>query len=208
MPQVDLTVYLRLPGQAANPVLYPAKVVQAHSTSSFTLQPEDDALACEVGLEILIYFEFGGEFVQQSACIEALSDDDSEGGISLKTIGERVSAENRQTYRVSTVMSELSVTFGGEENCPLRDVSVTGFAVIGSEKYKIGQILDTELTHDNKKYTGQVSIQSVREEPGGKTRYGVNCIKGDKSATALFKGIQCVSMSEQRNKLKRLHRSA
>jgi len=208
MPAKDSTIYVRFPSQSKNPVLHPATVVRADSTKLFAVRSEDDTLSFEVGLEILIYFDLGGKFVQQPARIEALLEDDPEAGIELVTIGEWFSAENRNAYRISTVTSDLVTTFGGEQNCPLCDVSIGGFAAIVSGKYEIGQVVDVEISYDNKTYTGQVSIQSARELRDGKTRYGANCVKAASSATSLNKGIQTISMSEQRKKLNRLSRGA
>ena len=208
MPEVESTVFIRFPSQTVTRVLHPATVVQAESTNSLTIRPDDDTLSFEVGLEFMIYFEQDRKFVQQPALIEALPGDDPEAGIELKTIGESVPAENRSTYRICIVTSDLTATFGDENDCPLCDVSVSGFAVISSGKYKIGQVIDAELSHNEKMYAGQVSIQSVTELPKDKTRYGANCVKSAQSATSLFKGVQSISMSEQRLRLSRLSRMA
>lgn len=210
MPALGYQVFLRFPSESKNPVLLPATVIKAISAGSFEVRPEDESLVFEVGLELMIYFEFAGKFVQQPAQIEALSGEDSEGGVKLKTLGEWVSAESRQTFRVCTVMAELDATFAGEVGCPLNDVSATGFAVIasGDLKYQVGELVDAELPYQDKTYTGQVSIQSVQEMPNGKVRYGVNCVKDDASISTLPQGVRDISMAEQRRQLSRMSRSA
>ena len=210
MPQQGSKVFIRFASQAKNPILHPTTVIKAQSTSSFVVQPEDSTQPFEAGLELMIYFEFAGKFVQQPARVEALPGEDPEAGIELKTLGEWVSAESRQTFRVCTVMTDLDATFGGETGCPVNDISATGFAVIvsGDNKYKVGQIVDAELPYQDKTYTGQVSIQSVCEKPDGTVRYGVNCVKGDNAAGSLTKGVRHISMAEQRRQLSRMSRSA
>lgn len=64
--------------------------------------------------------------MQQPVRVEMLLEGEKGTVATLKTICEPVSAESRQCYRVSTVMNDLAVTFGGESNSPLRDVSVPG----------------------------------------------------------------------------------
>lgn len=208
MPHQDSTIYLRFPGQCDQKVLHPAKVLTVKSSRTFSVLPQDAALTLKDGVELLIYFEFGGKFVQQSARIGPPAGDDPEAGTEMETIGEWVSAESRQSYRISTVMSNLTATFGGEKNCPLQDISISGFALIASAIYPVGEIVDAELTHDGKTFTGRVTVQSVREAINGQYRYGVNCVKDKPSATSLAKGVQLISMNEQRSKLSRLSRTA
>ena len=152
----------------------------------------------------MIYFEQRRQFMQQPARVEALLEGETGPVAAVKTIGEAVSAESRQCYRVSTILSDLTATFDGVEGCSLRDVSVTGFAVISSKRYKTGQVLDAELRFEGKRYTGKTSIQSVTEMPEGLVRYGVNCVKSAASPTAICKGVQQISMSVQRQQLNRL----
>ena len=204
MPAIGLTVFVRFPGETKRRVLYPSTVTQLSGTDSLTIQPEVAGLTYEVGQELLIYFERRRQFVQQPAKVEALLDSEAGHFVVLKTTGEAVSAESRQCYRVSTILSELTVTFDGVEGCSLRDVCVTGFAVVSPKQYKTGQILNVELVFEGKRYTGQGSIQSMTQMPDGQTRYGVNCVKSTASPQSLPKGVQQVSMSVQRRQLSRL----
>lgn len=204
MPAIGLTVFTRFPGETKHRVLYASTITQLSGPDSLTVQPEDTAIAYEVGQELLIYFEKRRQFVQQPAKVEALLDSEAGRLVVLKTLGEPVSAESRQCYRVSTIFSNLAVTFGGVENCSLRDVCVTGFAVISPRQYKTGQVLDVELVFEGKRYTGQGCVQSMTLMPDGQTRYGVNCVKSAPSPLSLSKGVQQVSMSVQRQQLNRL----
>jgi hypothetical protein len=196
MSKTGLTVFVRFPSESERRVLYATKVTQTSGA--------DKDLGFEVGQELLIYFDRGRQFVQQPAKVEALLESESGDVVVLKTVGEPISAEGRQCYRVSTALSNLTVTFGGLDGCLLRDVSVSGFAVISSGQHKTGQVVEAELVFEGKRYTGQASIQSVTPMPDGKTRYGVNCIKGPVTPDSLLKGVQQVSMSVQRQQLSRL----
>lgn len=204
MPAIGLTVFTRFPGETKRRVLYASTVTQLSGPDSMTLQPEDTGLNYEVGQELLIYFERRRQFVQQPARVEALLDSEAGRFVVLKTIGEPVSAESRQCYRVSTIFSDLTITFDGVEGCSLRDVCVTGFAVISPKQYKTGQVLDVQLVFEGKRYSGQGCIQSMTQMPDGQTRYGVNCVKSAPTPQSLSKGVQQISMSVQRQQLSRL----
>lgn len=204
MSAIGLTVFVRSPGETRRRVLYPSAVTQISSDDSFTIQPEEPGLTYGIGQELLIYFEQRRHFVQQPATVEALLDSETGRFVVLKTTGEPVSAESRQCYRVSTILSDITVTFDGVEGCSLRDVCVTGFAVVSPRQYKIGQVLGVDLLFEGTRYTGQASIQSMTQMPDGQARYGVNCVKAPASPRSLSKGVQQVSMSVQRRQLSRL----
>ncbi len=204
MPAIGHTIYVQFPGNAGKRLLHPCTVTQVSGSDTLTVLPEDQTLTFSTEQEFLVYFEIQRRFMQQPAKVEALLDIDSGTVVALKTIGDPVSAESRQCYRVSTVISDLFTTFDGLERCSLRDVSVTGFAVTSPKRYKIGQIIDAELRFEGKHYTGQTSVQSVCTMLDGQTRYGVNCIKAAAGPKTLIKGMQSISMAVQRQQLSRL----
>ncbi len=203
MPSKGSSVFIQFPGKTKRRTLHPTTVTETAGSNNLTVQPDDPDLALEAGLEILIYFEHQRQFMQQPARVDALLEGESGPLIGLQTMGEPVSAESRQCYRVRTTITNITATFDGEDDCPLLDVSVTGFAVSSPNQYTIGQVLDAQLHYESKRYTGQASIQSVCELPDGRYRYGVNCVKS-KAADSLSKGVQDISMSVQRQQLNRL----
>jgi len=204
MPSKDDTIFVRFPNESTNRILHPVKITETAGSGQYTVQPEDLELPLEADQELLIYFEKNRKFMQQPASVEALLEGEEGKVASLKAVGEPVSAESRQCYRVSTILSKLTTTFDGVDGCSLRDVSVTGFSVLSKKSYKNGQIVDAELRFEGKKYTGQTSIQSVTPMEDGMTRYGVNCVKAASSPTSLTKGVQQISMAVQRQQLNRL----
>ncbi len=199
------TIFARFPGESKRRVLYPCKVTETATGGRITVLPEDEGLGFEAEQEILIYFEKRRQFMQQAARVDALLDTDEGQVVAFQALGEPVSAESRQCYRVSTVLSDIKAIFDDVYDCPLRDVSVTGFAVASPNAYKIGQVLDAEIVFEGKRYVGEVSIQSVAPLRDGMTRYGVNCIKSTTNPKqCLLKGVQHISMSVQRQQLSRL----
>jgi len=204
MPTIDETIFVRFQNESKNRILHPVKITETAGSDNLTVKPEDPELPLEAELEFLLYFEKQRKFMQQPARVEALLEGEQGVVAVLKTVGEPVSAESRQCYRVSTVLSKLTATFGGVDDCSLRDVSVTGFSVLAKKQYKNGQVIDAELRFEGKKYIGKTSIQSVTPMEDGLVRYGVNCVKAAASPTALDKGVQKISMATQRQQLNRL----
>ncbi len=204
MPSKDVTIFIRFPNESTNRILHAVKVVEVGGSDNLTVKPENPELPLEAEQELLIYFEKNRKFMQQPAKVEALLEGEEGVVAAMKTVGEPVSAESRQCYRVSTALSKLTTTFDGVGGCSLRDVSVTGFSVLSKKQYKNGQIIDAEIRFEGKRYVGKTSIQSVTPMEDGQIRYGVNCVKAAASATSLSKGVQQISMSVQRQQLNRL----
>ncbi len=204
MPAIGLTVFINFPSKNGKRTLHPCTVTQVNGSDAMTVLPEDQALDFQVEQEFLLFFEKSRQFMQQPAKIEALLEIENGFVLAIRTAGDPVSAESRQCYRVSTIFSDLFATFDGEDNCSLRDVSVTGFAVTCPRHLEIGQIVDAELHFEGKHYTGHASVQSIRPLPNGTFRYGVNCVKQTNGPLTLAKGVQQISMAVQRQQLSRL----
>lgn len=226
MVAIGNAIFLQLPGSSERPVLHPGKVLGLHrETCTVAVEAEDLRIA--EGQDVLVYFEKDREFLKQAARIDSAEpgcpDDDDEsctgtrsardmiddvaasGLIVVFTVmGEPVSAERRETYRVSTVMMNLTTSFGKEAACPILDVSATGFALISTVRYELANMTDATITVDDKTYTGKVSVQSVRDLGRGRFRYGLHGIDEDRSTGALSKGLHRMSVKAQREQLRRL----
>jgi hypothetical protein len=211
MPTIGSTVFVRLASESKGRILHPMTLTETAAGDSLTLQPDDgvmttdSSLTMEVGMEILIYFDHQNQFMQQSAKVDAVFDGESGPQFILQTVGTPVSAEERQCFRVRTTVTDIYIaSFGSEPDCPMLDISQTGFAVIASASFKIGQVVQTEIKFEGKACSGPTSIQSVLEMPDGRTRYGVNCIQTNNNVNPLVKAIHKLSMSVQRQQLNRL----
>ena len=101
---------------------------------------EDQELHPEPGLEVLIYSHIEGKFMKQAARIDAVLAS-VKRDIRFELTGEPVSAESRDCYRVSTVLTDLTAKLGTEEGCPLLDVSATGFGVAATGRYHIREVV-------------------------------------------------------------------
>jgi hypothetical protein len=197
--------FLQRSGPSQSQILHPATVTG-------TTDDGYDGTTCEgielgVGDEIVVFYKLDRSFVKQPARIEAMSEGEEQPTFRFNMLGEPVSAERRQSYRVSTVMTDLKVDFGDEKACPLLDVSAVGFSVMSSVDYGVGKSVRASISFDDERYTGEVFIQGMRELDKDRIRYGVYCLDEGHSGVALKAGLQRLSMYVQRKQLRRLART-
>ncbi len=209
---VDKEFFLQISGESDRRILHPAKVVGV-SDGLYTAEFEETDIEVEAEQEILVFYNQKRDFVKQAARVtdapqeeSALQEESPEtpGTFTFETLGDVVSAENRECYRVSTVMSELTAIFGEERDCAILDISNTGFAVSSNKLHEVASIVEVILNHDGVEYTGTVCIQSVRELHRGKIRYGVSCIADKSIPNDLLEGVRRMSITTQRDQLRRL----
>lgn len=122
MQGVDDGIYIRIPDESDQRLLHPARIVRARG-SSFAAELEDKDLAFEDEQSILIYYEDADGFVQQAALIDKVTIGGSKSTLDFKTTSEPVPAERRQSFRVSTVMCNLTAKLAADDGCPVLDVS-------------------------------------------------------------------------------------
>lgn len=194
------SVFLRLPTEAQSRILHHTTLLD-NSETTLSVRPDSDTLILEPGAEILIYYDSKREFMQQSAKVEALLDDEAGTVVGIEPFGEPVSAESRECYRVSTVLANLKAGVGDEINCPLTDVSVTGFSVHARTSHANGASLRVSLRHEGKNFSGLAVVQSICTYDDGSIRYGLRCVD---EHGELSKGLKKISMAVQRQQLKRL----
>ena len=210
--------YVQIPNQSGKRILHPATVVE-HEDSKYTAEVEVSSPPLEAGNDIIIFFELKKEFMQQSGRIDMIkpsdepTDDSVDNSsqtnrfqgttIGFQLVGEPVSAENRQCYRVSTVMVDLTATLEGEANCHLLDISSSGFSLLSTREHAYGSLVEVTLEYGQNKYSGQARIQNIIEHPRGVFRYGLYGIEDKKVDSELTKGRKVISMDIQRLQLRR-----
>lgn len=197
--------FIETPAQFTTRILHPAKILGIKD-GGYTAEIEEEDVSLEQGAEFLIYFEVRKKFVKQAATIEAVYDDESNPTIKFITVGEPVSGESRQHYRVSTVMSDLTVTLGGETDCKLLNVSATGFSVLATAHYDNGATVDASVCHEGETFSGRICVQSSQLMAKGRIRYGLHCVDKIGSAGNLETGLRQMTMAIQRKQLRRLAR--
>lgn len=181
--------------------------VVAASDDSFSIQFVADPFEFELEQEVLFYFNGKREFLQQvGQIIEILpGDEESDEAItfSITPVGDAISAESRQNYRVSTIAADLEANVGSEQSVPVQDLSATGFAVVAAQDYALGQTVEVQIRHDEESCSGVAVVQSVREFGPGRIRYGMRALEGDPQTGAFLATLQRISLSVQREQLQR-----
>lgn len=210
--------YVQIPNQTGERILHPAVIVEKDETK-YIGEVEVSSPPLEAGNDIIIFFELNGEFMQQAGRIDmvkpstATSGESSAASILINNLpgttvgfqlaGEPASAENRQCYRVSTVMVDLTATLEDEVNCQLLDISSCGFSLLSSREHAYGSLVEVTLSYGQNKYSGKARIQNIIENPRGVYRYGLRGEEDSAIDRDLATGRQIISMEIQRIQLRR-----
>ena len=195
--------FLQLPDKSKKHILHPGKVVGLEG-NTYTGELEEQGLDIAEGQDLIIYFSAGRAFLQQAAHILELSGDELKPIFQFETTGEPASAESRQYYRVSSITADLAAELAGEDQCPLLDVSCTGFAVTSCREHAFGNIVEATLFHQGEEYKGKVLVQSIRELGEGRIRYGLYCAENKAFAGNMPRGLQLMTVMLQSEQLRRL----
>ncbi len=203
MLRIGNEVFLQAASESKRRMLHPAKVVGAVE-EQFDLWMKEPAIEVADDLELLLYYHSKRDFLKAPVTVVGEAQTDPEFVFRVKVTGAPVSADQRQCYRASTVISGHSIRFGKQADCSILDVSATGFAVKTTQLYVVANMVQAVLTHDGVEYAGKVCVQSIRELGKGDIRYGVSCTDEKPSGTNLLAGIQKFSLFVQREQAKRL----
>jgi hypothetical protein len=166
----DTKIFLNVPRGTRKHMLHPARITEAGARGCTAELDEPDVLLGP-GQEIFVYYYLKHRFVKQAARIDAVMETEPTLVVGFQTDGEPMPAESRESFRVSTVMSDLTATVGAEDECRLLDVSTTGFAVEATQRYEVGQVVSVTLRYQGRQFSGKARVQSIRELDLGKVRY-------------------------------------
>lgn len=204
-----MSIFIQLPEETARRVLHPAQSVDV-AEGVVAVEPEVDDLSIAGGMEMLLYYELGREFVKQaSRAVEVVaneSDPQRPDTVKFELVGGPVPAESRQCFRVVTTLCTLDATIGDSERFQLVDASVTGFGVIGKPGLRKGSNLPATLRYDGKVFTGSACLQSIKVLDDNRTRYGFSSNESDTSELA--EGLRMISLGVQRQQLRRMSGAA
>ncbi len=196
----DVELFLHLPDDEPGAPLHPTRVVDVKDAtiSCAALAPIDGLTE---GGTLTVYFHLDGEFMKQPAAVRGTSVEDLFVA-DLELLGEPVSAEQRQTFRVSCVGCDIQATVGDERFCKVVDISATGFAVYADQDLRIGDIVPIVVHYDGKNHAGRASVQSVRRIASRVMRYGLSAVggTGDKG---LAGALPRVNAAVQRERMRR-----
>jgi hypothetical protein len=196
-------MFLMIPNASNSKELHPGTVLVADSK---TYEADfDEAITLDVGADVNAYGEVRGKFFQQGARVTAIREEGDRKIFVFDRVGEVVSAEQRQTYRVSSVTTGIVARIGKEERCPVVDVSPEGFGAIVAQRCEVGSLITVLLRFWNEDLTAAVRVQTCQARPDGKFRFGF--LAPEKNSPAR-KALQKISATLQRAQLSRLSGAA
>jgi hypothetical protein len=192
------STFLFVPNPANQRVLYSGKVLE--SDAQTVLAEFEKPIEVESGTDVNLYGEVRGKFHQQGALVSEIRQQQPTPIIAFTRVGEPVSAENRQMYRVCVVNSGITVRVANHDYCPVVDISPAGIAAIVPGEFRMGWMIELCLKHEGQTVAAMARIQTIKPRPDGKCRYGFLIPQNNKAARAL---LDKVSISIQRLQLRR-----
>lgn len=167
-----------------------------------------EPFAFEVDQDVLLYFNGKREFLQQVGRVAAVETSEEEGEESrpifaIEPVGDAVSAESREHYRVSTISAGLEAELGSESALPVQDLSATGLAIVAAEAYTLGDQVEVSIQYGEDCCHGKAAVQSVRELGPGRTRYGLRALEEDAHTPEFLEVLRKMSLAVQREQLQR-----
>jgi anti-anti-sigma factor len=168
-------ILVRYPAKASTTVLHLGEIVDVEGCF-YVVEIDTQESESHTGAETEALFHTDWGFHRQVARIEEVRSVSPVQVIVVSLIGEPIPAENRQHPRVSTVASDVIATVEDEGFCPVIDVSKSGFALLASGKFEVGDTVTVELAHDGETVTGEAVIRSAREIWEERYRYGLHSL--------------------------------
>lgn len=182
-------------------------VVTEASGDTFSIRFVVEAFEFQLDQEVLMYFSGESEFMQQIGRIQEIieREEGSDEGPTfvVEPVGDPMSAESRQTYRVSTISADLEARLEDDENLSVQDISAVGFAVLAGKEYSLGQILEVGISYQDNRCRGQASVQSIRSFGPHRIRYGLRAVEDDSHSGEFLQVLQRISLAVQREQLQR-----
>jgi hypothetical protein len=193
-------MFLLIPDATNQRTLQPGTIIESDALSFVAVF--DGAMTSPAGTAVDAYGDVRGKFFRQGAQISEIRAAEAKSIVVFTRIGDPVSAENRQTFRVSVISAIILAKVGKEKNCPVIDVSPEGFGVIAKCELKAGTVVPVEFEHAGHRVEAPARVQTVKRCIDGKYRYGFLCTAG-KRGTARA-SLQQITGLMQRAQLRRL----
>ena len=202
MLSVGNAVFLLIPSQSKKRILHPGEVVESGPTT-FTAKFADP-IAPTVDCDVNAFCEVNGKFFQQGALVTEIRPGPP-NVIAFRRNGEPVSAETRQSFRISVANEGFTSRVERVRSCSVVDISPEGFAAVVTDRLDLGSVVKIKLDCDAQTVESPARVQSVKDLPTGQFRYGFLVPRGN---TAARKMLQKISADMQRLQLKRIRRAA
>ena len=193
------SMLLLIPNQANKRVLHPGRVLESDGERAIC-QFEEMITPVE-GADVIAFGLIKEKFFQQSVRVKTFHPTTDTPIIELTRMGEPVSAEQRQAYRVSVASCDVRAKVGKEPNCLVVDISAEGFGAITAAEHKLGSVVPILFSLEQHTINTSVRVQTARQRADGKFRYGF--LVAEKLNPAR-KTLHAMSMVMQRRQLQRL----
>ena len=196
-------IYLRVGGLADSRDACPRRgLVVGVSEEGCAVALEGEGASLPPGTEVVALYQRMEGFVMQSARIESVDSSSASPIVDLLPLGDPLPAEKRRDLRFSALSAGAAIQVGVDVECRLQDVSVRGFAVATTEMYQVGDRLPAELTFENERYEGVVTVQNAHELWGHRIRYGMRC--APRPGDTLSQGLAKLTRELQRSSLRKI----
>lgn len=197
----DDGVYLRLTVGTGKRILHPARIVRVDH-GLFTASFEDPDIRPQPGQDATLYFsDHQGSFFQQPVRIDAVMHGEESPTIGFVAMGEPVSAETRQSYRVSTALAGVTADVGPVRGGLALDVSATGLSVVCNASVALGSRVPVTLRFEGATHTGEAVVQSIEPVGEGRVRIGLHHAAAGVAGMSLRRGLELVTSGVQRRQL-------
>ncbi len=196
-------IYILIPSATNQRALRPGKVTALHGVD--LVAEFEEPIALEAGAEVIIYHDYRGKFFQRGATVAQVRQTEPLPVIEFQCVGDAVSAESRQTFRVAVAMSGILAQIDKERKCQIVDLSPEGFAAIVPKELRIGTMVRANLTLEGQEIDTLVRVQTLKKLPSGKLRYGFLVPEKKNPARAVLEKVTALF---QRAQLRRLSGAA
>ena len=200
--QPDMPLFVQLPLASSERVLNPGRCLEFSADDSVKGAFDDPSLPIEDGAELIVYFTRNQEFHKQPGKVVTASHEGEELILELELLGEPVSADSREHFRVSAYRENVVASLPDEPACDVVDVSASGLAIYSGVERTPGKIVAVTIDCEGDKATGRAAVQSVLCLGEGRYRYGFHCVEAPSSP--LRKMLLRTSMTLQRRMLTRM----
>jgi len=197
--RAEKQVFMQTPG-LQNRVLVPGSVLSVEGNRVIA-RFEPAAAGIADGAEFILYYEESRRFMKRPVGAREVSAEEEGVTVAFESLGDGVSAEGREQYRVTACGADISAAIGEEMGCVVLDAGGSGIAVWSGQSFAVGKIVDVELTFEGEQFAGLFQVQSVHAVDDELTRYGM-LIAEDSGflGSSLFR----ISIALQRQQLARL----
>ncbi len=200
MLELGSAVYLLLQTGPKGRVLQAGKVLVSNAVS-FTAEFEQ-SITLTLGADMIAMGETNGRLFQQGVSVAEIVQAEPKPTAAFNRVGEIVSAEQRQMFRVSVATSGMAARIGSERNCQVVDLSHEGFGAVLKHELKIGSLVQVTLNYEGKTvFTSLARVQTTKLRPDNTFGHGF-LVPDAKSAAR--KAMQQLSSLLQRQQLRRL----